>query len=78
MSLLQNEKECKCCREVQGCVKAINDEIVLEESILNIICITEHPAFKPVVLERWSLRQAADRYTTRDYRKYHKKGCENE
>ena len=79
VSLLRNEKECKCCRELQGCLKAITDEVALEESPLeDIKCITDHPAFVPVILERWSLRQAADCYTTRDFRKYYKKGVENE
>ena len=76
-SLLENPRECKCCKEVEGCAKALVDELVLSEAG-NISCVTQHPGFKPVVLEKWSLRQAADRYRTKDFTKYYQKGSENE
>ena len=30
-----------------------------------IKCITDHPGFKPVCLEKWSLRMAADKFRTK-------------
>ena len=33
VSLLQNAKECKCCVEVEGCRKALADELVLEDAV---------------------------------------------
>ena len=31
-SLLENPRECECCREVEGCAKALVDELVLYEA----------------------------------------------
>lgn len=39
-------------------------------------CITEHPGFRPVCLEKWSLRLASGKYRTRDKQSYKKTGSE--
>ena len=39
-------------------------------------CITEHPGFRPVCLEKWSLRMAADRFRTKSKERYRQKGSE--
>ena len=40
-------------------------------------CITEHPGFRPVCLEKWSLRLAASKYKTKDKQQYKQKGNED-
>lgn len=48
----------------------LNDDEVLK-------CITEHPGFRPVCLEKWSLRLAASKYKTKDKQQYKQKGNED-
>ena len=40
-------------------------------------CITEHPGFRPVCLEKWSLRLVASKYKTKDKQQYKQKGNED-
>ena len=40
-------------------------------------CITEHPGFRPVCLEKWSLRLAASKYKTKAKQQYTQKGDED-
>ena len=40
-------------------------------------CITEHPGFRPVCLEKWSLRLAASKYKTKDKQQYKQTGNED-
>ena len=40
------------------------------------VCVTLHPGFRPVCLERWSLRLAAGKYKTKDKRRYSQAGSE--
>ena len=39
-------------------------------------CITEHPGFQPVCLEKWSLRLAGSKYKTKAKQHYREKGNE--
>ena len=40
------------------------------------LCITLHPGFNPVCLEKWSLALAARKYKTKDKQRYHQPGWE--
>ena len=40
-------------------------------------CIIEHPGFRPVCLEKWSLRLAASKYKTKEKQQYKQKGNED-
>jgi hypothetical protein len=40
-------------------------------------CITQHPAFNTVCLQKWSLKLAADNYKTKGKTKYRQLGGEN-
>ncbi len=75
---LSNAKECKCCTEIESCMVAINDAEVVEEVGSVVSCVTEHPGFSAVCLNKWSLRLAADKYKTRHGRRYRRAGFENE
>ena len=63
-------KECNCCQEVHGCITSLNDEEVVREVGSAPGCITEHPGFRPLCLQPWSLKLAADRYKTKFNRRY--------
>jgi len=73
---LQNANECCCCQDIEKCVEALSDEWVLEEMKAAPGCITLHPSFKTVCLERWSLRLAAGKYKTIDKKSYQQSGSE--
>jgi hypothetical protein len=59
----------------------MNSEEVLADlkadGISNAKCITQHPAFSTVCLQKWSLKLAADIYKTKGKTKYRKLGAEN-
>ena len=57
-NLLENISECYCCQELEVCVKGWGSDLVVAELDPNaaaLHCITEHPGFNPVCLQRWSL-----------------------
>ena len=76
--LLINISECYCCKEIEGCCEALTSEIVLNdlEEGQELHCITEHPGFRPVCLEKWSLRLASGKYRTTGKQAYKKTGSE--
>ena len=39
-------------------------------------CVTQHPGFNTVCLDKWSLRMAAERLKTKDKRRYRQTGSE--
>ena len=39
-------------------------------------CITDHPGFQPVCLQKWSLRMAAGKYRTKGKEQYRQRGSE--
>ena len=65
MDLLQNVYECKCCREIEQCVKTLSSNLVVQDIGTPALCITLHPGFRPVCLEKWSLRLTAGKYKTK-------------
>ena len=75
---LQNLSECYCCNELDGCKEAMSSELVLQDlpEGTTIKCITDHPGFKPVCLEKWSLRMAADKFCTKTKQRYQQTGTE--
>ncbi|KXJ06973.1 hypothetical protein AC249_AIPGENE74 [Exaiptasia diaphana] len=75
--LLENIFEARCCQEIERCVKACNRDDVLVETKTAPRCITLHPGFRPVCLEKWSLKQSASKYKTRDQRRYTQIGKES-
>ena len=58
--LAQNISECYCCKELEGCGEALESDLVQQDISPNAIlnCVTEHPGFNPVCLQKWSLRMA--------------------
>ena len=77
IELLRNAKECNCCREIQGCIDALQDKQVLDavgEKPLS--CITQHPGFDAACLNRWSLSLAASQFKTRERKVYQRTGSE--
>ena len=52
------------------------DDLVLEDVPQPPCCITLHPGFRPICLEKWALRNLARKYTTLDQRRYKQTGSE--
>ena len=75
---LQNISECYCCRELEGCLESTKTDLVLQDigADVNLECVTEHPGFNPVCLQKWSLRFAAGKYKTKGKQQYRQKGSE--
>lgn len=75
-ALLQNITECYCRCELEGCEESIKSDFVIQELALhvNLTCITEHPGFHPVCLQKWSLRLAADKFKTKGKERYRQTG----
>lgn len=71
----QNGNECSCCQEMEKCAQSLSDEWVLQ-SLEAPKCITLHPAFNTVCLDRWSLRLASGKYRTIDKKSYQQTGSE--
>jgi hypothetical protein len=69
---LSNPNECLCCCEIEECAQALISEQVLNDvgQDAHLKCITEHPGFDPICLQKWSLRMAADKYRTKSKAKY--------
>ncbi|XP_015754353.1 PREDICTED: uncharacterized protein LOC107334001 [Acropora digitifera] len=78
ITLLQNISECYCCQELDGCRESLESDIVRQDlqDDETLKCITEHPGFQPVCLEKWSLRLAALKYKTKAKQHYKQKGNE--
>jgi len=74
---LQNPNEFQCCVEIEECMKCLSSEMVIEEVGTKPNCVTQHPGFSQVCLQKWSLRLAADKYKTRNKTKYRQTGTEN-
>ena len=53
IELLQSNKECYCCTEVEGCMAALNDALVLQDVSEPPPCITLHPGFRVICLEKY-------------------------
>ena len=76
-----NLKECQCCVELEGCDEAMkSEEVIIDlkaDGIENAKCITQHPGFNCICLQKWSLKQAAVNYKTKNKTKYSQVGTQN-
>ena len=53
----------------------MSEDVLLEVETL-LPCVTLHPGFRVICLERWTLKQAADRYKTKLKKSYRQTGSE--
>lgn len=76
--LLQNISECYCCKELEGCGESLETDLVQQDFSPNtsLNCVTDHPGFNPVCLQKWSLRMAAGKFKTKGKQQYRQKGSE--
>ena len=76
--LLQNISECYCCSELEGCLESTKTDLVLLDigADVTLKCVTQHPGFNPVCLQKWSLRLAAGKFKTKSKQQYRQKGSE--
>lgn len=72
MTFLQNANECYCCQDMEKCIEALSDEWVLQDMQQAPACITLHPAFITVCLDRLS----AGKYRTIDRKSYRQPSSE--
>ena len=56
----------------------MKSDLVLEDLAADVTlkCITEHPGFNPVCLQKWSLRLAAAKFKTKGKQQYRQNGSE--
>ena len=66
--------EAWCCQEMESCREALKDSLVLEDVTQPPCCITLHPGFRPVCLEKWAIRNVARKYKTHNQRRYKQSG----
>ena len=76
IALLENVKECKCCKEIEECVAAIHGERVLEELGKPPECVIGHPGFAPTCLNQWTLELLADQNKKTQKTRYRNLGSE--
>ena len=78
MDQLKNIGEYFCCTEIEDCMEALKEDDVLQDSADSSppFCVTLHPGFRPVCLEKWSLRYAAGKFKTRQKKRYRQTGSE--
>ena len=63
--------------EIDECMECLSSDIVVEEVGTKPKCITQHPGFSQVCLQKWSLQLAADKYKTKNKTRYRQTGSEN-
>ena len=61
---LVQARETRCCTEIANCVDA------LVRAGSQQTCITNHPVFDAICLNRWALELASDRFKTRSGQRY--------
>ena len=56
----------------------MKSDLVLQDIAPDVTlqCVTEHPGFNPVCLQKWSLRLAAAKFKTKGKKQYKQKGSE--
>ena len=77
IELLQNAKECCCDKEIEGCVKFLNnfsEDSMLRSEQDELTCVIDHPGFPAICLNRWSLELAAENFKTCDGYRYRQSG----
>ncbi|KXJ04635.1 hypothetical protein AC249_AIPGENE26952, partial [Exaiptasia diaphana] len=57
--------------------ESLNSDLVLKEVRAVPKCITLHPGFNTICLDRWCLRMAASKYRIIDKKVYKQTGSEN-
>ncbi|XP_067026635.1 uncharacterized protein [Acropora muricata] len=79
INLVHNISKCYCCKELEGCAEALESDLVVQDlgEGATVDCITSHPGFAPVCLQKWSLRLASDRYRTSEKKIYRQTGSED-
>lgn len=63
--------------EIDECMASLNSEIVLQEVESPPSCVTKHPGFDTVCLDKWSLRFAAAKLRTRQKQEYRQTSTED-
>ena len=63
--------------EIEECVEAINSDVVMQEVDVWPSCITKHPGFVNLCLDKWSLRFAATNLKTRNKQQYRQTSTED-
>jgi hypothetical protein len=76
---LQDAKERCRCKEIEGCVKFLDnfsEDSMLQGEQDELTCTIDHPGFPAIclLLNRWSLELAADNFKTRDGHRYKQSG----
>ena len=57
----------------------MSSELVVQDTEVETLkCITEHPRFSPVRLQKWGLRMAADLLKTKTKQRYQQTGDSEE
>ena len=74
--MIVNAHECRCCTEIEGCMLAIDTCEVIAD-VGNISCVTNHPGFSAVCLNKWTLRLSGEKYKTKGGVRYRQTGFEN-
>ncbi|XP_065071641.1 uncharacterized protein LOC135695953 [Rhopilema esculentum] len=75
---LANARECKCCTEIKGCISSLTTvEVRQDIGEQTPTCVVEHPGFKPVCLNKWSLGVIAQSFKKKDKTRYKRTGFEN-
>ncbi|XP_046861206.1 uncharacterized protein LOC124454435 [Xenia sp. Carnegie-2017] len=77
VTLLQNPLEAWCCQELKFVAESLTHQSVLADLSTIPCCVTLYPGFRPVCLEKWSLKMAARKYKTSEQRRYRETGSEN-
>ena len=63
--------------EIEECVEAINSDVIMQEVDVRPSCITTHPSFVNLCLDKWSLRFAATNLKTRKKQQYRQTSTED-
>lgn len=62
-------------QEPYGCKEAMSSELVLQHTEAEMLkCITEHPGFNPVCIQKSSLEMAADLFKVKTKQRYQQTG----
>jgi hypothetical protein len=57
-------------------MESLNSDLVLNEVESPPTCVTLHPGFRAVCINKWSLRLAGGKYRTIEKKKYKQTGSE--
>ena len=60
--IMQSQRECLCCREIQVILNKLSDTDDTSTSGSQLRCITEHPGFSSVCLNIWVLQAVYSQY----------------